>query len=183
MLKVWTIVAKIKEACAWSSSKQQAHILVRSSRQCDCVYFLQIMRGMKREPYRLISILWPKITRLVWLNLFLPPLEVFCKKIGFENFAFFTEKHIHQDHLFNKVADFQPAILLKKRLRYKCFPVNFVNFLRTSILKITCERLLIISMQSTKPYKPYCSKSLAVLQLLYLLFGTRERIRTFYLIK
>ena len=64
------------------------------------------MGGIKGEPYRLISILWPKITRLVWLNLFLPPLEVFCKKIVFEKFAFLTKKHIHQDHLFNKVVGF-----------------------------------------------------------------------------
>ena len=32
--------------------------------------------------------------------------------------------------LFNKVTGFQPATLLKKSLRERCFP-NFVKFLRT----------------------------------------------------
>ena len=37
---VWIIADKITETCAWSSSKQQAHSLVSSSWQCDCVHFL-----------------------------------------------------------------------------------------------------------------------------------------------
>ena len=32
---------------------------------------------------------------------------------------------------FNKVAGLTPATLLKKRLWYRCFPVNFAKFLRT----------------------------------------------------
>ena len=43
--------------------------------------------------------------------------EVFCKK-GF---------------FFNKVAGLGSATLLKKRLWPRCFPVNFVKFLRTPI--------------------------------------------------
>ena len=34
--------------------------------------------------------------------------------------------------LFLKVSGFQPATLLKKRLRKRCFSVNFAKFLRTS---------------------------------------------------
>ena len=34
---------------------------------------------------------------------------------------------------FNNVAGLRPATLLKKRLWYRCFPVNFVKFLRTSV--------------------------------------------------
>ena len=36
------------------------------------------------------------------------------------------------EFLFNKVARFRPATLSKKRLWYRCFPVNFAKFLRTS---------------------------------------------------
>ena len=36
-----------------------------------------------------------------------------------------------ESHFFNRVAGLRPAILLKKRLWHRCFPVNFVKFLRT----------------------------------------------------
>ena len=32
------------------------------------------------------------------------------------------------ESLFNKVAGLRPATLLKKRLWYKCFPMNFAKF-------------------------------------------------------
>ena len=35
------------------------------------------------------------------------------------------------------------SILLNKRLRHRCFPMNFGKFLRTPILKNICERLLL----------------------------------------
>ena len=35
-------------------------------------------------------------------------------------------------------ADLRSATLIKKRLWYRCFPVNFVNFLRTPFLHNTC---------------------------------------------
>ena len=54
--------------------------------------------------------------------------EVFCKKFVLRNFAKFTEKHLYQSLFFNKVS------FLKKRLQYRCFPVNFVKFLRKSFL-------------------------------------------------
>ena len=57
--------------------------------------------------------------------------EVFCKKGVPENFTKFTGKHLCQSFFFNKVTGVMSAILLKKRLWYRCFPVNFVKFLRT----------------------------------------------------
>ena len=33
--------------------------------------------------------------------------------------------------LFNDVKGLNPAILLKKRLQHKCFPVNFSEFFKT----------------------------------------------------
>ena len=47
------------------------------------------------------------------------------------NFTKFTGKHLRQRLFFNKVAGLRPATLLKKRFWHRCFPVNFVKFLRT----------------------------------------------------
>ena len=53
-----------------------------------------------------------------------------------------------QESLFNKVAGLRSATLLKKRLWRKCFPVNFVKFLRTPFF---IERLwwLLLNIQNT----------------------------------
>ena len=57
--------------------------------------------------------------------------EVLCKKGVLRNFTKFTGKHLCQSLFFNEVAGLRPATLLKKRLWQRCFPENFVNFLRT----------------------------------------------------
>ena len=57
--------------------------------------------------------------------------EVFCKKGFLKNFANFTEKHLCQSLLFNKVAGLRRATLLKKRPWHRSFPMNFAKFLRT----------------------------------------------------
>ena len=44
---------------------------------------------------------------------------MFCKKYVLKNFTKFSGKHLCQ------------SLLLKKRLWHRCFPVNFVKFLRT----------------------------------------------------
>ena len=69
--------------------------------------------------------------------------EVFCKKGALRSFAKFTGKHVCQSLLFNIVASLRPATLLKKRLWHRCFPVNFVKFLRTPFLQNTSGRLLL----------------------------------------
>ena len=56
--------------------------------------------------------------------------DVFCEKSVLVTCAKFTGKHLCQSLFFNKVAD-ASATLLKKRLRHRCFPVNFVKFSRT----------------------------------------------------
>ena len=58
------------------------------------------------------------------------PPEVFCKKGVFTNFTKFTGKKPVPEPLFNKVAGFIPATLLKKTLWHRCFPVNFMKFLK-----------------------------------------------------
>ena len=61
--------------------------------------------------------------------------EVFCKKGDLKNFAKFTGEHLCQSLFFNKVADLRFVALLKMRLWHRCFPVNFVKFLRTPFFK------------------------------------------------
>ena len=48
--------------------------------------------------------------------------EVFCKKSILRNLAKLTGKHLYQSH----------SNFIKKRLWCRCFPVNFVKFLRTT---------------------------------------------------
>ena len=48
------------------------------------------------------------------------------------------------ESLFNKVAGLKTCNFIKKRQR--CFPVEFAKFLRTPILKNSCERLLLSSV-------------------------------------
>ena len=62
------------------------------------------------------------------------------RKVLLQNLAKFTGKHLCQSLVFNKAAGFgQP---LKKRLRQKCFPVNFLKFLRAAFLKSTSRDCL-----------------------------------------
>ena len=63
--------------------------------------------------------------------------KVFCEKGVLENFPKFTGKHLRQSHYFNKFGGLWPTTLLKKRLWYRCFPVNFAKFLRTTFLQNT----------------------------------------------
>ena len=53
-----------------------------------------------------------------------------CKKGVLRSFTKFTGKHLCQSPFFNIVAGL--ATPFKKRLWHRCFPVNFVKFLRTS---------------------------------------------------
>ena len=62
--------------------------------------------------------------------------EVFCRKGVLRNFAKFTEKYLRQS--------LRPATLLKKRVWYSCFPVNFEKFLRTLFSQNTSGRLLLL---------------------------------------
>ena len=68
---------------------------------------------------------------------------MFCKKGVLRNIAKLTEKHLRQGLFSNKVAGLRPATLLKKRLWYRCFPVNFTKFLSTPFLQNISERLLL----------------------------------------
>ena len=68
---------------------------------------------------------------------------VFCKKGVLRNFTEFAGKYLCQSLFFHKVAGPSPATLSKKRLWHRCFPVNFVKFLKTRFLQNTSGRLLL----------------------------------------
>ena len=75
--------------------------------------------------------------------------EVFCKKGVLRNLTKFTEKHQYQSLSLNKVAG-QACNFIKKRLSCRCFPVNFVKFLRTPFLiEHLCWMLLQIEVYFT----------------------------------
>ena len=59
---------------------------------------------------------------------------MFCKKGFSRNFAKFTGKQLRQSLFLNEVAGLNPVTLLKKRLWYRSFPVDFAKFLRTPFL-------------------------------------------------
>ena len=54
-----------------------------------------------------------------------------------QNFAIFTRKYLCQS-LFFKL---KPATLSKKKLRHRCFPVNFAKFWRAPFLRNTSWRM------------------------------------------
>ena len=64
------------------------------------------------------------------------------RKSVLKNFAKFTEKHLCQSLLLNKVA--------LKRLWHRCFPVNFATFLRAHFLQNTSVRLLLHCILTAK---------------------------------
>ena len=71
------------------------------------------------------------------------------KKSVLKNFANFTGKHLLES-LFDNVAGLKACNFIKKRLQHWYFPIKFPKFLRTSILKNICERLLLlVSPQNT----------------------------------
>ena len=63
-------------------------------------------------------------------------------KDALRNFTKF--RVLRQSLFFNKVPGLRPATLLKKILWRRCFPVNFVKFLRTPFLQNTSGRLLLL---------------------------------------
>ena len=75
--------------------------------------------------------------------------EVFYKKGVLKNFSKLTRKHLRRSLFLNKIAGLRLLILLKKRLWHKCFPVNFVKYLR---IPIFIEHLWWLLLQNNKHY-------------------------------
>ena len=51
------------------------------------------------------------------------------------------------DSLFNIVGNLQPALLLKKTLRQKCFHVNFTKFFKAALLQNRPDTLLLLLLR------------------------------------
>ena len=72
------------------------------------------------------------------------------------NFPKFTRKHLCLSPFLNTFTGLRPAALFKKRLWHRCFPVNFVKFLRTPFLQNTSGQLL-QHLTQTKPFHHFLS--------------------------
>ena len=84
--------------------------------------------------------------------------EVFREKGALRNFTKFKGKHLCQSIFFDKVGGLRPTTLLKKRLWYKCCPVNSVKFLRKPFFTDHL-RWLLRSLQCSAFYKISIVKS------------------------
>ena len=49
------------------------------------------------------------------------------------------------ESLFNENAGLQSCNFIKKRLQYRCFPINIAKFVKTPVLKNIFERLFELS--------------------------------------
>ena len=68
-----------------------------------------------------LGLLGPILRQTITCTMQKQPLEVFCEKNVFKNFAIFTGKHLCWSLFFN---------FIKKKLQHECFPVNIVKFSR-----------------------------------------------------
>ena len=75
------------------------------------------------------------------------------------NFTKFTGKHLCQGLFYNKVAGLKPATLLKTKLWYRCFPVNFAKFRRIYLLQNTSGRLLLHPLEDLTSFREYTNAS------------------------
>ena len=60
-----------------------------------------------------------------------------------KNFVLFTGKYLCQSLFFNEFGFLRGATLSIKGIQHRCFLVNIAKFLRITILKNICERLLL----------------------------------------
>ena len=81
-------------------------------------YFIQTVRKYPEAATR--GVLWKKVFLEILQNL----QENTCARVSF----------------FTKVAGLRAVNLLKKRLRHRCFPVNFAKLLRTPFLQNSSQR-------------------------------------------
>ena len=68
-----------------------------------------------------------------------------------KNFVIFTGKQLCWSLFFNKVTGLH--VFFKKRLQYRCFPVNIVKSLRNIILRNICQRLFLYPAHLFGPSK------------------------------
>ena len=95
-----------------------------------------------------------------------PPV-MFYQKAVLQYFAIFTGNHLCWSIFLIKLQALNACYFIKKRLLHKCFPVNTANFLKTSILKSICERLLLQFLFEMRFSTAILSKSFEKLRLCF----------------
>ena len=104
------------------------HVRAQGTRACKAQSTESTRAGKAREPYKLMES----------NNASHRSKHHVCV---LKKFANFTGKHQSWTLLFYKTSDLQPAILFKKRLRHRCFPVSFVNNRKPNdCFDILCDR-------------------------------------------
>ena len=88
-------------------------------------------------------------------------LQMFFKIGVLKIFAKFTGKHLCRSLFFNRITNMRPATLLKKRLRSRCFPVNFSNFLGKPFFK---EHLRCLLLPLYLYFPVFCNISYGILK-------------------
>ena len=116
---------------------QSIHLLCKPM---DCFYMI-LTSAMKE--LKLVEYIRELLESLHCWNLRNSRPEVFCKEAVLRSFTKFTGKHLYQSLFFNKATGLRSSTLLKKRLWDRCFPVNFVKFLRIPFLTEYLWRLLL----------------------------------------
>ena len=74
---------------------------------------------------------------------------VLSKKLFLKKIRNIQRKKPKLESLFIKFAGLEVWDFIKERLQLSCFPLNFVKFLRTPILKNICERVLLRVLKPT----------------------------------
>ena len=97
--------------------------LFRQFREIDLAYFL-------------CSFLWTE--HMQFLKTGAATRRVLQKGV-LKYFTKFTGKYMYQSLFFYTVSGLRPATLWKKRLWHRCFPVNFVKFLRNVFYRIPLD--------------------------------------------
>ena len=92
---------------------------------CSTQYLSRVHNVISKLFFLAIKTPSPLARATLWLKVRSSRPEVFCRKGVLRKFAKFTGKHLCQ------------SLFLKKRLwhRHRCFPLNFVKFLKTHFLK------------------------------------------------
>ena len=111
----------------------------------SCRYTLRNGENKKKTCVILTSWDLENLMRIRTLKIVRSSLRRKCyfKKAALKNFAKFTGRHLFWSLLFNNIVDLRHETLFKKRPQRRCFPLNFVKFLRTPIFYSTFERQLL----------------------------------------
>ena len=138
------------------SSHRRCSIKKGVLKNCASVSFLRPATLLKtRLWHRYFPVNFAKILRTAFLQntsrrlllrkrncysiLFLTKFIRYSAVAALTKFARFTKNHLCRSIFFNKVVGLQPATLLKKRLRHKCFRANLAKFSRTPFLQNTTD--------------------------------------------